>query len=143
MPLGLVVSGANTHDMRLVLATVRSIPIRRPRPTRRRRQHCCADKGYDYPEVRELLKHWGYTAHIKSRGEEEQERKQVPGYRARRWVVEPTHSCIQSFPSSLDSLGEECRQLPRLVTLCLRVGHLPGSRGFGIGSYGRLTQKQQ
>ena len=92
MPLGLVVSGANTHDMRLVRATVRSIPIRRPRPTRRRRQHCCADKGYDYPEVRELLKHWGYTAHIKSRGEEEQERKQVPGYRARRWVVERTHS---------------------------------------------------
>jgi len=28
------------------------------------------DKGYDYPDIRELVKDYGYTAHIKSRGEE-------------------------------------------------------------------------
>lgn len=97
MPLGLAVSGANTHDMRLVKATVKSIPIKRPKPTRRRKQNCCADKGYDYPAVRELLKHWGYTAHIKSRGQEEEERQQIPKYRARRWVVERTHSWFNRF----------------------------------------------
>jgi hypothetical protein len=27
------------------------------------------DKGYDFPDIRELVKEYGYTAHIKSRGE--------------------------------------------------------------------------
>ncbi len=58
----------------------------------------CLDKGYDYPEVRELIEKWGYTAHIKARGEEIREkRQQVPNYRARRWVVERTHSWVNRF----------------------------------------------
>jgi len=28
------------------------------------------DKGYDFPDIRQLVKEYGYTAHIKSRGEE-------------------------------------------------------------------------
>lgn len=71
--------------------------MKRPKPTRRKKQNLCADKGYDYPDVRKLLRDWGYTAHIKSRGEEESERKQIPGYRARRWVVERTHSWFNRF----------------------------------------------
>jgi len=77
--------------------TLRSIPIDRPEPTKRKQQHFCADKGYDYPDVRDLIRDWGYTAHIKSRGQEEVERKQIPGYRARRWVVERTHSWFNRF----------------------------------------------
>ena len=83
--------------MRLVEETLESIPIDRPEPTQRKKQHFCADKGYDYPTVRELIQEWGYTAHIKSRGQEEAERKQIPGYRARRWVVERTHSWFNRF----------------------------------------------
>ena len=97
VPLGVAVSGANTHDKRLVEETLQSVPVKRPKPTRRKRQNLCADKGYDYPDVRQLLRDWGYTAHIKSRGEEESERKQIPGYRARRWVVERTHSWFNRF----------------------------------------------
>ncbi|NMC19982.1 MAG: transposase, partial [Thermogutta sp.] len=33
----------------------------------------------------------------KSRGEEKSEQKQIPGYRARRWVVERTHSWFNRF----------------------------------------------
>ena len=55
------------------------------------------DKGYDYIDIRELVAAWGYTAHIKSRGQEETERKEIPGYRARRWVVERTHSWFNRF----------------------------------------------
>jgi putative transposase len=36
------------------------------------------------------------TAHIKSRGEENI-RIEIPGFRARRWVVERTHSWINRF----------------------------------------------
>jgi putative transposase len=41
------------------------------------------DKGCDFPDIRELVKEYGYTAHIKSRGEENI-RKETPGFRARR-----------------------------------------------------------
>ena len=57
----------------------------------------CMDKGYDYVDVRELIADWGYTAHIKTRGEERSEKKNIPSYRARRWVVERTHSWFNRF----------------------------------------------
>ena len=97
VPVAIAVSGANTHDKRLVEPTLKSLAIERPEPTSRRPQHLCMDKGYDYIDTRELIADWGYTAHIKSRGQEETERKQLPGYRARRWVVERTHSWINRF----------------------------------------------
>jgi len=55
------------------------------------------DKGYDFPDIRELVQEYGYTAHIKSRGEENIKIKEISGYRARRWVVERTHSWINRF----------------------------------------------
>ena len=55
------------------------------------------DKGYDYPEVRELLEGFGYTAHIRARGEEAEQKARIPGYWARRWVVERTHSWLNRF----------------------------------------------
>lgn len=97
VPLGLEVSGANTHDKRLVEATLESIPIDRPRPTAESDQHMCLDKGYDYPDVRELVNAYGYTAHIPARGQEPTARKKMPCYRARRWVVERTHSWMNRF----------------------------------------------
>ena len=33
--------------------------------------YICVDKGYDYPEVYELLEEYGYTMHICKRGGEE------------------------------------------------------------------------
>lgn len=97
VPLAVEVSGANTHDKRLVEATLENIPVDRPKPTQRKKQHFCGDKGYDYPDVRELIRDWGYTAHIKSRGDEKASLQKIPGYRARRWVVERTHSWLNRF----------------------------------------------
>jgi hypothetical protein len=39
------------------------------------------------------VKH-GYTPHIRARGEEIKLKAQMPGWRARRWVVEATHSWL-------------------------------------------------
>jgi putative transposase len=91
------VEGANRHDMKLTGPTLASIVVERPRPTEDAPQHMCLDKGYDYPEIHELLEQFGYTAHIRSRGEEKQDKIRVPGYRARRWVVERTHSWLNRF----------------------------------------------
>jgi len=98
VPLALAVAGANVHDMRLVPETLRGFAVRRPRPKRGgRKQHFLGDKGYDYPGVRELLRDWGYTLHIPVRGEAEPARRSEPRYRARRWVVERSHSWMNRF----------------------------------------------
>lgn len=81
----------------MVEETVRSIPIRRPKPSPKQPQGMCMDKGYDYAEVRDLLKAFGFTAHIRSRGEEAQALKRRAGFKARRWVVERTHSWMNRF----------------------------------------------
>jgi putative transposase len=103
-PLGVVVSGANTPDMKLVEATLDSIPVERPLPTATDPQNLCLDKGYDYPQVRELVDKYGYTAHIPLKKKPHEPtpkapdaKKKIPGYRARRWVVERTHSWMNRF----------------------------------------------
>lgn len=97
MPLGLSVDGANRHDMKLVRPTLESIVVERPMPTPENPQHLCLDKGYDFQEVRDIVAEFGFTAHIRSRGEEAQELKREAGKRARRWVVERTHSWMNRF----------------------------------------------
>jgi transposase len=97
VPLGLAVEGANRHDMKLVRETIESLVVDRPAPTAEQPQGMSLDKGYDYQEVRDTLAEFGFTAHIRSRGEEAKELKQEAGKRARRWVVERTHSWMNRF----------------------------------------------
>ena len=93
IPLSVVVDGANRHDKMLVKKTLDAIIFERP-SLDDGIQNICMDKGYDYPDIRELVKDYGYTAHIRSRGEEN---IKIPGFRARRWVVERTHSWLNRF----------------------------------------------
>jgi putative transposase len=93
----LAVDGANRNDMKLVEATLESIPADRPAATPQQPQGLCLDKGYDYDEVREIVAAFGFTAHIRSRGEEAQDLKRRAQRKARRWVVERTHSWMNRF----------------------------------------------
>ena len=97
VPIGLAVAGANRHDFKMAAETITSIPVERPAPTLEQPQGLCLDKGYDYDEVRALLAEFGCTAHIRGRGEEAQAITREAGYKARRWVVERTHSGINRF----------------------------------------------
>ena len=97
IPLSVTVAGANRHDMKMTEPTLDSIVIERPEPTPEEPQHLCLDKGFDYNAVREALEARQYMEHIRSRGEEADARRDIPGYRARRWVVERTHSWINRF----------------------------------------------
>ena len=109
VPLGVVVAEANRHDMKLVKQTVKSVVVPRPRPTKKRPQGMCLDKGYDYEEVRATLREFGFTAHIRTRGEEAQALKRHVRAKARRWVVERTHSWMNRFRRVLirwDKKGE-------------------------------------
>jgi transposase len=97
VPIGLAVAGANRHDMKLVRETRDSIIVVRPEPTAAQPQGLCLDKGYDYAEVRDTVAEFGFTAHIRARGEEAHAIKREAGFRARRWVVERTHSWMNRF----------------------------------------------
>jgi len=97
VPIGLAIEGANRNDMKLVRETIETIIVDRPEPTVEQPQGMCMDKGYDYQEVRDTLQEFGFTAHIRSRGEEAKALKKEAGERARRWVVERTHSWMNRF----------------------------------------------
>ena len=96
-PLGVIVVGANVHDSRLVGLTIENnsdlismfnICIDS--------YHLCLDKGYDYPRVHEEVYSYGFESHIRSRGEEKNE-KQEGLHPARRWVVERTFAWLKGF----------------------------------------------
>ena len=55
----------NRNDMKMTGATLQSIVVDRPEPTIRLKRHMCMDKGYDFPEVHELLEDYGYRIHIR------------------------------------------------------------------------------
>lgn len=82
--------------MKLAEATLTAIVVdnRRPKDTI---QYLCLDKGYDYREVETAAAAMAYTLHLRRRGEEAAAKRTIPGYRARRWVVERTHSWLNRF----------------------------------------------
>ena len=100
IPVGLVLDGTNRHDIKLTESTLSSFP---PAAEAARQVHLasgagqglCLDAGYDCAQVREVVASFGYTAHIRPRGEEAQTKK--VGQQARRWVVERTHSWLNRF----------------------------------------------
>jgi putative transposase len=92
MPLGVVVAGANRPDMKLLEATLQSIPVKRPRVTKKHPQHLCLDAGYDYPAVHELVEKWGFTAHIRPQRAAAETHRPFPATgRAAGWWSGRTH----------------------------------------------------
>ena len=88
IPLGVILSGASDHDKTQFRATLDSVVVTRPSP-RIVEQHLCADKGYDYDDIRLSANRRRYIAHIPYRG-------MVPlpkmlRQKAHRWVIERTN----------------------------------------------------
>lgn len=97
VPIGLVLDGANRNDHKLLEATIKSTPVRRP-STRRLRQHLPLDKGYDYPDTHALVKRLGFESHIALKANSSTKRVRTGGKRKpRRWVVERTHGWMNRF----------------------------------------------
>jgi putative transposase len=96
IPLAIAIDGQR-DAMKLVKPTLEDLKLARPAPTAQQPLGLCLDKGYDYDEVRALVAEFGFTAHIRARGQEAQQAKREAGFRARRWVVERTHSWMNRF----------------------------------------------
>jgi putative transposase len=97
LPRGVAVDGANRPARKLVEATLEAIMITRPEPPVTPPQHLGLDTGDDDEAVRDPRDVWGYTAHLRRRGEAVQAKHDIPGDRARRWVVERTPSWMNRF----------------------------------------------
>jgi transposase len=96
VPLALVVSGANRHDVSQLEALLDSFQIERP-DIFETPQHLCLDKGYSGEPALEIIVLRGFIPHIKSRGQEKIEQQTHPDSRARRWIVEGAHSWMNRF----------------------------------------------
>lgn len=99
-PLGLVVAGANTNDFKLARSTLESIPVRRPLPTRSRRQTLCVDIGYAFRPVRELTKEYGFTLRAPKR------RSHLSPKRMR--LRRPCHDVSSSEPTHGSTASDVC-----------------------------------
>ena len=62
IPLSVVISGANRHDMKKLDHLLEATLLYPPLDVR---QNLCLDRGYDYAECRMLLEDFGYIAHIR------------------------------------------------------------------------------
>src|ERR1700680_1388400 len=93
----MAVDGANRPDMKMVEETLESIPIERPTPSPDDKQNLCLDKGYAYDEVQELAEEFDFTTHIPPKGKKAEEVKRKARGKARRWVVERTHSWMNRY----------------------------------------------
>ena len=94
VPLSLAVSGANRHD------SVMLEPLLKERMTLGREggtveRNLCLDAGYVGREG--LVRAHGFVPHIRPRGEEKRLLEKDPAFKARRWVVEASHSWFNRF----------------------------------------------
>ena len=69
-PLSVVVAGANVVDAKLLDKTIEASVVDRPKPTKKKPQHLCLDKGYDNPSGEAAVEKYRYTGHIRRLGEE-------------------------------------------------------------------------
>jgi transposase len=97
VPLSLVVTGANRHDVSQLAAVLDAIVVQRATPPHRRHKHLCADAGYTGAPALKVIEEHGYIPHVKGRGQEASELKRDPQKKAKRWVVEVAHSWFNRF----------------------------------------------
>ena len=96
-PLAVEITGANTPDKTVALATLDGLVVDRPEKVVYRLHHLCLDKGYDYAEVIEGVEERDYHLHLAKREAEKAARLVKKKYPARRWVVERTHAWHNRF----------------------------------------------
>ena len=113
LPLSVVLSGANTHDIKLLEETLDKIVISRPAVCDLHPQNLCLDAGYTGGA--QSVKVRQYTAHIRPRGEERKEIERNPDFKARRWVVEVTHSFFNRFRKLLVRFEKKAQNYLALI----------------------------
>jgi putative transposase len=99
IPLSLVVTGANRHDVSQ-LAALLDARVLSPLPDEDgelSEENLCADAGYAGEPAEQVIRAHDYVPHVRSRADEKAAKKKNPNYRPRRWVVEVSHAWFNRF----------------------------------------------
>jgi transposase len=103
--------------VKLLEATLEAIVVERPKPRKYKPQHLCADAGYKGKAAMQTVTEKNYRPHIKQRKQETEAKRNKPGYKARRWVVERTHSWFNRFRKLLVSFEKTKESYMALLSL--------------------------
>lgn len=115
IPLSLVVSGANTHDVKLLEATLDARVVV-PDVTVKT-QHLCADAGYVGQAANRAIAERGLIPHVRSRKQEIIQRNHGPQAKPRRWVVERSHSWLNRFRKLMVRFEKTAASFEALLSL--------------------------
>jgi len=118
LPLGIVVSGANTPDGRLLDATLHAVPIERPDPTITA-QHLCLDKAYSGEPCARVAEDAGYIVHVPDKANAK--KTSAPAWPPQGPSMDSRSRSFmdQSLSPLAHSVGEKSLQLPRPVVFRL------------------------
>ena len=97
IPLSIVASGAQVHDVKLLEPTLDQIVTERPPVQDPPKENLCADAGYAGQPAEKAIEDRGYVPHVRPRGEEINAKRRNKRYHPRRWVVERTHSWLNRY----------------------------------------------
>ena len=103
------------HDVKLLAATLDQVVMESPRSAEQR--NLCADAGYKGVPAWNTVVLRNYQPHIQQRREEAYLKRTVPGYKARRRVVERTHSWLNRFRKLLVSFEKTEASYVALLSL--------------------------
>ena len=148
MPLGVAIAGANRPDYQWTAATLADMAshdLPRPEPTAEEPPGLSLDQGYFDEEIYELLETWGYTAHIRPLGSGQAatltpEEAREAGVKARRWVVERTHSWLNRFRGLLIRWCKKPENYLAMLHFSLCADHVPSCWPIEIGTYTKRHQ---
>jgi IS5 family transposase len=135
VPLSLIVTGANVHDARGLEAILKACVIKRPLPKQRRSKHLCADAGYYGKPAMKVMLASGYIPHVVGRAKERAMKRRNPTGKARRWVVEVSHSWFSRFRKLLV-------RYEKLERSFLALNHLAAQVRHGTADF-RLSEQQE
>ena len=96
VPLSIVVTGANRHDVSQLENVLKGKVVHKPLECETK-ENLCADAGYTGEDAQQKIKEEGYEPHVRPRGEEIAEKDRNPDFKPRRWVVEVSLSWFNRF----------------------------------------------
>jgi transposase len=123
VPLAVILSGANRHDMKKLADLLDAKVLEAPAP-QEVAQHLCLDRGYDYDDCRTAAKQRGYLPHIPDKDAPLPAPSDPNRHPPRRWVVEVGHSWFNRFRGVLIRWAKlpECYLGFVQLAACLIVG---------------------
>lgn len=128
--MGVVVAPANKNDSQLVEQTLDARVIQPP-PHQEFSQNLSLDAGYDLLDMPERVETKGLIPHIRSRRKERDLKTRIPGYRARRWVVERAHSWMNRFRRILIRWEKDAENYLAMLQFACAIITLQACEVFG------------